>query len=105
MQGEGNGLDPESVAVENAVQSGIVVVAAAGNIGGRSNVLPFPMSSPGSNKYAIGVGASDDSTHGVITINGNSITAQYPSESPYFSDGIHWFTVDMERSLTSQIGT
>jgi minor extracellular serine protease Vpr len=89
VQGEGNGSDPESVAVKNAVQSGIVVVAAAGNTGGRSDILPFPMSSPGSNKYAIGVGASDDSTHGVITINGNSITAQYPAESPYFSDGTY----------------
>ncbi len=87
VQGEGNGSDPESVAVKNAVQAGITVVAAAGNTGCRSDTLPFPMSAPASSKYAIGVGASDDSTHGVISINGKAIIAQYPAESPYFSGG------------------
>ncbi len=85
--GEGNGSDAESVAVRNAVENGVTVVAAAGNWGSRSNVLPFPFGSPASSKYAIGVGASDDSVHGTIEIGGTRIFAYYPSDSPYFSDG------------------
>ncbi len=87
--GLGDGSDPESIAVKNAVESGVVVVAAAGNTGSRSKTLPFPISSPGSNKYAIGVGASDDSIHGVISVNGKSIIAQYPAEAPLFKEGTY----------------
>ncbi len=85
--GEGNGSDAESVAVRNAAESGITVVAAAGNWGSRSRILPFPLGSPASSKYAIGVGASDDSVHGTIEIEGKDIFAYYPSDSPYFDNG------------------
>ncbi len=87
VNGEGNGSDAESVAVKNAVESGVVVVAAGGNWGSRSQDEPFPFSSPASSKYAIGVGASDDSQHGIIEANGKSIFSYYPSDSPYFRDG------------------
>ncbi len=84
--GEGNGSDAESVAVKNAVESGVTVVAAAGNWGSRSEVLPFPLGSPASSKYAIGVGASDDSKHGIIEFEGKEIFAYYPAEAPYFAE-------------------
>ncbi len=87
VSGKGDGSDPESIAVENAVKDGITVVAAAGNTGGRSEVLPFPFSAPASNKDVIGVGASDDSEHGIITIDNKDISGLYPSESPSFTDG------------------
>jgi len=85
--GMGNGSDPESIAVENAVDNGVVVVAAAGNWGSRSNVLPFPIGSPGSNKDVIGVGASDDSEHPIIHAGGSEIFGSYASNSPMFNDG------------------
>ncbi len=85
--GEGNGSDAESVAVRNATESGVTVVAAAGNWGSRSEVLQFPLGSPASSKYAIGVGASDDSVHGTIEVAGKEIFAYYPSDSPYFLNG------------------
>ncbi len=85
--GMGNGSDPESTAVENAVSGGVVVVAAAGNWGSRSDVLPFPFGSPGSNKDAIGVGASDDSEHPIIYAGNKQILGNYASNSPMFNDG------------------
>jgi minor extracellular serine protease Vpr len=85
--GSGNGSDPESIAVENAVKNGVVVVAAAGNWGSRSDVLPFPIGLPGSNREAIGVGASDDSEHPIIHINGKEILGSYADNSPMFNDG------------------
>ena len=85
--GEGNGSDPESIAVENAVSAGVTVVAAAGNTGCRSELVPFPMSAPASNKDVIGVGASDDAMHGVILLKDRTIVGTYPDESPIFNDG------------------
>ena len=85
--GEGNGSDPESIAVENAVSSGVTVVAAAGNTGCRSELVPFPMSAPASNKDVIGVGASDDAMHGVILLKYKTIVGTYPDKSPIFNDG------------------
>ncbi len=85
--GEGDGSDPESIAVENAVASGVVVVAAAGNSGCRSELVPFPMSSPASNKDVIGVGASDDAMHGVILLKNEAIVGMYPDKSPIFNSG------------------
>jgi minor extracellular serine protease Vpr len=85
--GAGGGGDPESIAVENATADGIVVVAAAGNFGSRSDLVPFPMSAPASNESVIGVGASNDIMHGVITLWGKDIVGMYPEGSPFFTDG------------------
>jgi minor extracellular serine protease Vpr len=76
--------DPESVAVRNAVNDGVVVVAAAGNEGSRSDIVNFPISSPASVDQAIGVGATNDSINGIITAGGVQIIGTYPGESPYF---------------------
>ncbi|MEA3314139.1 MAG: S8 family serine peptidase [Caldisericota bacterium] len=85
--GSGKGGDPESIAVENATADGIVVVAAAGNYGSRSDLVPFPMSAPASNGSVIGVGASNDAMHGVIGFWGKDIVGTYPEGSPFFTDG------------------
>jgi len=86
--------DPESIVVRNAVDAGVIVVAAGGNEGCRSDLVNFPMSSPASVNQSIGVGATDDSITGVINVTGlvlNSfqeyqIKGTYPAESPYFVD-------------------
>ncbi|MGM0836144.1 MAG: S8 family serine peptidase [Bacillota bacterium] len=49
-------LDPTSIAVDNAVQSGTVAVVASGNSGSEGN---YSVGSPGSSTLAITVGASD----------------------------------------------
>ncbi|RLD19562.1 MAG: hypothetical protein DRI33_02840 [Caldiserica bacterium] len=85
--GAGVGGDPESIAVENATADGIVVVAAAGNYGSRSDLVPFPMSAPASSESAIGVGASSDAMHGVIAFWNKDIRGTYPENSPFFTDG------------------
>ncbi len=85
--GAGGGGDPESIAVENATADGIVVVAAAGNYGSRSDLVPFPMSAPASNGSVIGVGASSDAMNGVIAFWGKDIIGIYPEGSPFFTDG------------------
>ena len=78
--------DPESIVVRNAVDAGVVVVAAGGNEGCRSDLVNFPMSSPASVNQSIGVGATDDSITGVINVTGYQIKGTYPAESPYFVD-------------------
>jgi minor extracellular serine protease Vpr len=79
--------DPESVAVRNAVNAGVVMVAAAGNKGARSDLVNFPMSAPASVDQSIGVGATDDSVTGVISVAQAQIEGVYPAESPYFTEG------------------
>ncbi|MHC4397448.1 MAG: S8 family serine peptidase [Planctomycetota bacterium] len=54
LGGSGNPDDPVSQAVDNAVNSGVVVVVAAGNSGSYSTIL-----SPGVARKALTVGASD----------------------------------------------
>jgi len=81
--------DPESVAVRNAVNEGVVVIAAAGNTGSRSDLVNFPISSPASVDQSIGVGASDDSITGVINIGGLQIEGLYPPESPSFAENTY----------------
>ena len=53
----GNPDDPTSVAVDNAVDAGVVVVVAAGNSGPYAQTIM----SPGTARNAITVGATDDS--------------------------------------------
>ncbi|MCK4555190.1 MAG: S8 family serine peptidase, partial [Candidatus Aenigmarchaeota archaeon] len=53
----GNPDDPASVAVDNAVDAGVVVVVAAGNSGPYAQTIM----SPGTARNAITVGATDDS--------------------------------------------
>ncbi|MFU2157714.1 S8 family serine peptidase [Caldisericum sp. AR60] len=79
--------DPESQAVRRAVNSGVVVVAAAGNNGVSSEFFEYPISSPASVDLAIGVGASSDGITGIINSYGRKIIAQYPNESPDFIEG------------------
>ncbi|MGC8757718.1 MAG: S8 family serine peptidase [Caldisericaceae bacterium] len=85
--GSASGNDPESIAVRNAVNSGVIVVAAAGNKGAPSPAINYPMSSPASVKEAICVGATDDSTMGIINVASNQIDGSYPGESPKFVEG------------------
>ncbi len=55
LGGEGNPDDPMSQAIDNAVNAGVVAVVAAGNNGSN----PKTISSPGTARKAITVGASD----------------------------------------------
>lgn len=85
--GQASGNDPESISVRNAVNSGVVFVAAAGNKGVRSDLEAYPISSPSSVLEAISVGASDDGLTGVVSVSGKDMYGQYPAESPLFSEG------------------
>ncbi len=87
--GYAEGSDPESIAVRNATLSGVTIIAAAGNRGARSEYEEYPISSPASVKEAIGVGASNDTLSGVITIKNTEIQGKYPAESPTFAEGIY----------------
>jgi minor extracellular serine protease Vpr len=87
QNGGATSSDPESQAVRTAVNSGVVVVAAAGNNGVPSEFFNYPVSSPGSVDLAIGVGASNDALTGIINSFGRKIIGQYPNESPDFSEG------------------
>lgn len=79
--------DPQSVSVRNAINAGVVVVAAAGNKGMRSEEIEFPISSPSSVAESISVGASDDGLTGVLTVYQREIYGQYPAEAPLFTQG------------------
>ena len=75
LGGEGNPDDPMSQAVDNAVNSGVVVVVAAGNEGSEQTI-----GSPGAARKAITVGAIDKSNN----------LAYFSSKGPeiWNSDGI-----------------
>ncbi len=77
---EGCALDPLCEAVEAAWQNGIVVVAAAGNLGrnGYSTIL-----SPGNSPHAITVGAMK--TEGTYTRT-DDLIASYSSKGPTYID-------------------
>lgn len=63
--------DPETDAINNAVNLGLIVVAAAGNDGLRSKELSWPISAPSTAKNAISVAASDE--------GGGTVNIVYPS--------------------------
>ncbi len=63
--------DPETDAINNAVNLGLIVVAAAGNSGLRSKEQPWPISAPSTAKNAISVAASDE--------GGGTVNIVYPS--------------------------
>lgn len=63
--------DPETDAMNNAVNLGLIVVAAAGNDGLRSKELGWPISAPSTAKNAISVAASDE--------GGGTVNIVYPS--------------------------
>uniref|UniRef100_A0A7C4TY48 Dockerin domain-containing protein n=1 Tax=Caldisericum exile TaxID=693075 RepID=A0A7C4TY48_9BACT len=81
--------DPESQAVRNAVNAGVIVVGANGNNGVPGNYFQFPVTSPASVDQAIGVGATSDCTTPVISVSSRRIMGQYPSESPIFDSGAY----------------
>jgi len=85
--GLGDGSDPQAISVKNAVNSGVIVVAAAGNKGTRSEVVQYPISAPSSTAEAISVGASEDGQTGVLNVADKEILGTYPAESPIFSEG------------------
>jgi serine protease AprX len=74
-------LDPLCKAVSRAVQSGVVVVASAGNYGLTSTGAPVlgGITSPGNSPYAITVGAID--TAGTTTRDDDTV-APYSSKGP-----------------------
>jgi serine protease AprX len=74
-------LDPLCKAVARAVQSGVVVVASAGNYGLTSTGAPVlgGITSPGNSPYAITVGAID--TAGTTTRDDDTV-APYSSKGP-----------------------
>jgi minor extracellular serine protease Vpr len=63
--------DDETNQINNAVNLGLIVVAAAGNDGLRSKELGWPISAPSSAKNAISVAASDE--------GGGTVNIVYPS--------------------------
>lgn len=81
LGGLGDFYSPESIAVDNAVSAGVVVVVAAGNSGPQDKTIL----SPGVARKAITVGASynknADSVESKILINDNAINAIYVRNS------------------------
>ena len=72
--------DPMCEAVERAVRAGIVVVAAAGNFGTLDGkAVPFSITAPGNDPYAITVGAID--THATPQRSDDTV-APYSSHGP-----------------------
>lgn len=89
--------DPETDAVNNAVNLGLIVVAAAGNDGLRSREISWPISAPSSAMNAISVAASDE--------GGGSVNIVFPKgyETRYipfvYGDGVPEFPEDKEYEL------
>ncbi|EEL79802.1 Peptidase Vpr; Serine peptidase; MEROPS family S08A [Bacillus cereus AH1271] len=69
-----NPLDPTSIAVNNAMLSGVVTVVAAGNSGPN----PATLGSPGASPFAITVGASDSSIS-LPKLSGHAGQLQFPN--------------------------
>lgn len=94
--GKGEG-DPETDAMNNASNLGLIVVAAAGNEGLRSKELGWPISAPSTAKNAISVAASDE--------GGGTVKIVYPSgfEDKFipfaYGDGVPEFTEEKEYEL------
>jgi serine protease AprX len=74
--------DPLAAAVEMAWNSGIVVVAAAGNAG----PLPASIVTPGTDPFVITAGALDDAT---TLSTADDTVAFFSSLGPTFSDGLN----------------
>lgn len=89
--------DPETDAMNNAVNLGLIVVAAAGNDGLRSRELSWPISAPSTAKNAISVAASDE--------GGGTVNIVYPSgyEEKFipfvYGDGVPEFPEDKSYEL------
>lgn len=89
--------DPETDAMNNASNLGLIVVAAAGNEGLRSKELGWPISQPSTAKNAISVAASDE--------GGGTVNITYPSgfEDKFipftYGDGVPEFPEDKEYEL------
>ncbi|MGC8943835.1 MAG: S8 family serine peptidase [Caldisericia bacterium] len=89
--------DPETDAMNNAVNLGLIVVAAAGNEGLRSKELGWPISLPSTAKNAISVAASDE--------GGGTVNITYPSgfEDKFipftYGDGVPEFPEGKEYEL------
>ncbi|MBC7194213.1 MAG: S8 family serine peptidase [Caldisericia bacterium] len=89
--------DPETDAMNNAVNMGLIVVAAAGNDGLRSKEQPWPISAPSTAKNAISVAASDE--------GGGTVNIKYPSgyEDKFipfvYGDGVPEFPEGKEYEL------
>ncbi|MGB9750597.1 MAG: S8 family serine peptidase, partial [Caldisericia bacterium] len=89
--------DPETDAMNNAVNLGLIVVAAAGNEGLRSKELSWPISQPSTAKNAISVAASDE--------GGGTVNITYPSgfEDKFipftYGDGVPEFPEGKEYEL------
>ena len=84
--------DPLAVAVENAVHSGLVVAAAAGNEGDTgSDIVPTlgTIDSPGDAPSAIAVAASFNSHIWLnqLTVSGSSVPSNLQSIQAQFGDG------------------
>lgn len=84
--------DPETDAMNNASNLGLVVVAAAGNEGLRSKELGWPISQPSTAKHAISAAASDEGG-GTVSINyptgfeDKFIPFAYGADVPEFPEG------------------
>ena len=82
---ESYNTDPLTLAAKRAVDAGIVVVAAAGNMGKAANGLPQygAIAAPGNAPWVLTVGAS--STMGTVTRNDDTV-ADYSSRGPTMYD-------------------
>ena len=83
--------DPEAAAVENAVQSGMLVVVAAGNEGEDGNFAPTlnTIDSPGDAPSAIAVGGSTNSHSwgSGVEVSGNGVPSALNLIQGQFGDG------------------
>ena len=82
---ESYNTDPLTLAAKRAVEAGIVVVAAAGNLGHAANGMPQygAISAPGNAPWVLTVGAS--STNGTVLRQDDTI-ANYSSRGPTMYD-------------------
>ncbi|MDP3697100.1 MAG: S8 family serine peptidase, partial [Candidatus Taylorbacteria bacterium] len=74
LGGGGNPDDPVSLAVDNAVRAGSVVVVAAGNSGPREGTI----GSPGTAREAVTVGATDKIDNMAISSDGTDFSSRGP---------------------------
>ena len=97
--GDGKALNAETDSINNATLAGIVVVAAAGNSGPKTDQTEFPIGAPSTTLNAISVASSNDSLYLNLKINSPSgdntvMEAEYFDVSPKYEMGKTYSVVD-----------
>ncbi len=95
----GTSEDPLSIAVNNAVQAGVVVVVAAGNTGEYSSI-----NSPGTAEFALTVGATDANSIASFSSKGPE-TERYRIKPEVVAPGVSILSVKMGGGYVQMSGT